>query len=186
MTKGIGDVFGLNTAPTGVIWVPVAVTEDRSVRSGSPEAEAPGNARKRFRWAEERVRCGAMAHLLTPHSILLVGKFQGRVSDPGDKGSIIQRSCGSVVDHVTNGEVDVAQFKGLTVGAGGGRREVFRGPQKPEEGNNDEVNAVFIEGSVRWNLGYSKSRCNRLLYIQVTEVECGEAVTDCFIFKLQK
>ena len=117
MAKGIGDVLGLNTVPTGVIRVRVVVTVDGCVRSGSPEVEAPGDVRKRFRRAEERVRCGAMAHLLTPHSILLVGKFQGSVSDPGDKGSVIQRSCGSVVDHVTCGEVDVAQFEGLTAGA---------------------------------------------------------------------
>ena len=125
MTKGIGDVLGLNTVPTGVVRVPVVVTVDGRVRSGSPEAETAGDASKRLRRAEERVRSGAMAHLFTSHSILLVGKFQGGVGNPGDEGSVIQRSCGSVVDHVANGEVDVVQFEGLTAGASGGWRKVF-------------------------------------------------------------
>ena len=148
VTKGIGDVFGLNIVPTGVMQVLVVVTGDGCVRSGSPEAEAPGDVCKRFCRAEERVRGGPMAHLFTPHSILLVGEFQGSVGDPGDEASVIQRSCGSVVDHVTRGEVDVSQFEGLTASAGCGRLKVFRGPQEPEESDNDEVDAVLIEGTV--------------------------------------
>ena len=146
MAKGVGDVLGLDTVPAP--FVVVVVTEDGSGRRGTPIAQAEDDAAQRFSGAEARVGGGSMANLFASDGILLVGELQGRVGDPRDEGRVIHRCRWGVVHHVTKGEMDVAQLKGLAAGADSGRLKVLGGAEQPEEGNNDEVDGMLVEGTV--------------------------------------
>ena len=53
-----------------------------------------------------------------------------------------------MVDHVTSGEMDVLEFKGLAPGALSCWLKVFCRAKQPEEGDNDEVNGVLVEGAM--------------------------------------
>ena len=81
-------------------------------------------------------------------SILLVGEFQACVFDALDDVRVIQRCCGRVVDSAVNGEVDVSVAEGLGACIRVFRVGVFGRSEEPEEGNDDEVNDVLVEGSI--------------------------------------
>ena len=91
-----------------------------------------------------------MADLFTPDGILLISKSQSGIGNARDEGRIIQRCRRGVVDHVTGGEMDVLELEGLTPGALSGRFKVLCGTKQPEEGDNDEVDGVFVEGAMDW------------------------------------
>ena len=107
MLEGVADVRVLHTVPTAVGRMRVEVAEDGSRRSGAPLLEARGNPAKGFGRAEERVRGGPVADLLTPDGILLVSEGQSGIGDARDERRIIQRCRRGVVDHVPSGEMDM-------------------------------------------------------------------------------
>ena len=148
--EGIADVCVFDTIPTAVGRMRVEMTEDGSSWSRSPAVEARGDPAKSLGRAEKGIGGGAVAHLLTPDGVLLISESQGGIGNAGDKVRIIQRCCRGVVDHVAGGEVDVLELEWLAAGALSSGLKVFRGTKQPEEGDNDEVDGVFVEGAMDW------------------------------------
>ena len=87
---------------------------ERCVGFGAGPLEVPSKATECFGGAKEGVCSGFVAYLFPPNGVLLVGKFQSHMLDSVDGILIIQRHRGALVDHSTNGEVDVSEEEGLT------------------------------------------------------------------------
>ena len=110
-------------------------------------AEMSGEPGERLHRTHDRVPVCAMADLFTTHGILLVEELQGREGDSREDVLVIQRRGGGVMDGAINGEVDVFEEEGLRPCFLGGGEQAFGGSEQPEEGDNDEVNDVTVEGS---------------------------------------
>ena len=124
----------------------VEVAMDRCVRVSVVTSEVSGEAAQGFGRTEDWVVGGAMANLFASDGILLVEELQGREGDSREDILVMQRCRGGVVDGAIDGEVDVLEEEGLGASLGRGRVEVFGGTEEPEEGDNDEVADVAVEG----------------------------------------
>ena len=151
MTKGIRDESRCDFIPVvvGCIEVVMKGCVGRGVVVLKVEAEAAEG----FTGTEEGVVGGSVAQTLTLHAILLVNELQSRVRDLVDS-CFIQRGGRSVVHATIDGEVNVLEQEGLTLGIVAGRGlAVFSRPEEPEEGNNDEEDRGVVGLSIGGVLG---------------------------------
>ena len=104
--------------------------------------EMSGESSKGFSRAQIVVGGGPVADLLAPDSILLVSEHERSVSERCVR-HVIQRRVRSLVDLAVSCEGDVAETEGLGA-AFASALEVLRRSEEPEEGNNGEVDGVFV------------------------------------------
>ena len=89
-----------------------------------------------------------MANLLATDSVLLVVERECRSREGVDIAQVIQRTGGGV-DYATIGvEGDVAEAEGLRACLGSVGLQVFGRAEQPEEGGDDEVDGMGVEGAV--------------------------------------
>ena len=115
MAECVGDVVWFDGALGAVVGV---VCADGSVVWDRATADVHDKTGECLAWAEDRVRCCPMAHLLTSDGILLVSEREGGIRDVPDI-HFIQRGhrgeCGSTIA----GEHDVFQSESFRSGAAG-------------------------------------------------------------------
>ena len=110
--------------------------------------QALGNAAQGLGRAKEGVVIGTVAYLFAFHCVLLVGELEAALADVRDDVRVIQRRGWGPVDGVVNGEVDVSVLEGLGASLGHSRQGALGWSQEPEEGDDDEIDDVSIEGSI--------------------------------------
>jgi len=121
----------------------------RLIRFGGMRFGTEGEAAEGFGAAEEGAGRLAVPDLLSFVSALLAREFEAGVVDTSEAVLVMQRRVESRVGGGAYAEVDVAEAKrrgAAGVGVGGTWSAVFSGAEEPEEGDNDEVDGVSIEG----------------------------------------
>ena len=143
VAKGIGDMAGLDRVPLAALSVVVA--EERSISRRVGELEAAGDATEGFDGTEEGVGVGAMTHLFTTDSILLVREGQEGQGDGLDGLIVMQRHCRRRMLAPVDGEGDILEEEGLGPGVWIGGLQVLGRTEEPVEGNDDEIDGVAVE-----------------------------------------